>query len=306
MKTVVSLFFLLVFLQAGASEDIYESARKLGHLDTDGLVGWATRHYQDETDIGKFFYYWIALHVEYQNNGFSDRSSHNAQNPGLAGQVMKTRRAVCAGFAGLYCHLLSQSGIACVVVNGMSKTRDNILTDIPYSEDHSWNALKTDGQWHLVDVTWANTTARDGVVDDFYFMTDPEIFILDHFPTDPSWQLLTVPVTEGEFRSFPCYSKKYFQLGFGGYSGGTVSRQRDGRYSVRIGVSEEWLAVPVAVSANDRGEDALDHSVSTGAFGIYQTLTFQTRKKVLRIDAVRQEKNYILTELGIAYFVVDN
>jgi transglutaminase/protease-like cytokinesis protein 3 len=190
----------------------------------------------------------------------------------------------------------------CVIVNGISKTRDNILKGIPYREDHSWNAVKMNGKWHLVDVTWANTTSRDGSIDDFYFKTDPYIFILDHYPMDAVWQLIPEPVSLEEFIAFPCYSKKYFQLGFGGYTGDAVSSHRSGAYSIRIGISREWQPVLVAVNSNDREVEEPDTRLSKGAFDYYQSVSFSTGRKIMRIDAVRRENNYILMEIGIVYF----
>ena len=36
--------------------------------------------------------------------------------------------------------------------------------------------------------------------DEFFFLTDPEMFISSHYPDDPEWQLLRVPLTLEEFQ----------------------------------------------------------------------------------------------------------
>ena len=37
------------------------------------------------------------------------------------------------------------------------------------------------------------------IVDEYYFLTDPEEFIYNHFPDEEHWQLLVRPVTKLEF-----------------------------------------------------------------------------------------------------------
>lgn len=57
--------------------------------------------------------------------------------------------------------------------------------------DHAWNAVKFDGNYYLVDATWGSGSSKDGKyekkLDNFYFFTDPDIFIESHFPKDKKW-----------------------------------------------------------------------------------------------------------------------
>jgi transglutaminase/protease-like cytokinesis protein 3 len=269
------------------------------------LVSVAMEAYDNEQDIAEFFYYWTASHIRYDRARSSGTQFHYQYKTDLIEEVMKSREAVCSGYAELFCEFLSRCNIPCEVINGFSKTRENILQGIPYSEDHSWNAISINEHWHLIDVTWANTTSRDGFIDDYYFMTEPGLFILDHYPTDPSWQLLPDPIPFDKFKQYPCYTKKYFQLGFGGYLGNVSKKTGQGTYQLKIGVSDGWQPVPVLVNKFDRKDHYLRYYIKPGPFSYYQTLEFSTRKSILRIDAVRKEKNYVITEYGIAYFDLD-
>jgi transglutaminase/protease-like cytokinesis protein 3 len=48
--------------------------------------------------------------------------------------------------------------------------------------------------------------------DEFYFITDPEDHIYQHFPDDPKWQLLECPITLTEFINLPIVKSPFFAL----------------------------------------------------------------------------------------------
>jgi hypothetical protein len=90
--------------------------------------------------------------------------------------------------------------------------------DQPYGRPnaHAWNAIKIDGRWRLVDVTWGAGGVKrvasgpghpfgtfERRFDPFYFSTPPERMIYDHWPSDPRWQLLDPPMSEEAQRALP-------------------------------------------------------------------------------------------------------
>ena len=62
--------------------------------------------------------------------------------------------------------------------------------------NHEWNCVNLDGVWSLVDCCWGagyiDETSGDfvQVQRKLYCFTDPNVFIVDHFPVDSKWQLL--------------------------------------------------------------------------------------------------------------------
>jgi transglutaminase/protease-like cytokinesis protein 3 len=303
LRLLIITYIVLHFTICGVGQTgIYGSAKRYGELGMEELVSTALELYDNEQDIAEFFYYWVATHIQYDRAGSSGRQPYVASKEALIEDVMNSRNAVCSGYAQLYCELLSRCNIPCETINGISKTRENLLQGIPYSEDHTWNAVNIFDRWYLLDVTWANTTSRDGFIDDFYFMTEPGIFILDHFPSEIRWQMLSDPVTLSEFKQYPCFTKKYFQLGFGGYIGKITEANRNGTYQLRLGVSERWEPIPVIVNKHDVRDKRINYTITPGSFKYYQTLGFSSKKSIVRIDAVRKEKNYTITEFGVVYF----
>ena len=49
--------------------------------------------------------------------------------------------------------------------------------------------------------------------DEFYFITDPEDHIYQHFPDDPKWQLLECPINLSEFINLPVVKSPFFNYG---------------------------------------------------------------------------------------------
>lgn len=73
----------------------------------------------------------------------------SASNDQSAYGALVDGKAVCAGYAKAYQHLLLQVGIPAWFVRGSS-----INPNTKKSENHSWNLVKLDGQWYYTDVTW--------------------------------------------------------------------------------------------------------------------------------------------------------
>lgn len=168
------------------------------------------------TDFAKVrsIYAWIMSHVKYDDRVFTG-SLYSSESQ-YAGKILQTRRAVCTGFALLFKHMLVEAGVKAVTVKGYSRYLDS-QAGAPTNIDHEWNAVEIDGDWYLFDITWASTTSQNGKPNDFYFLTDPQAFVSQHLPIESRWQLLSRPVSKGDFDRFPKYYDAYFQLGFTPY-----------------------------------------------------------------------------------------
>jgi transglutaminase/protease-like cytokinesis protein 3 len=135
--------------------------------------------------------------------------------PQTAQAVFASKKAVCAGYAKLFAALGKAMGEDVVYVVGQARTQ-GMRND---GESHAWNAVRIDGRYHLVDVTWDSgsvdgTTFKKGFRSD-YFLTPPEAFGVDHFPDDARWQLRDPPMTRGDFMRQPMLSPSFYAQGFG-------------------------------------------------------------------------------------------
>ena len=138
------------------------------------------------------------------------------------------------------------AGLACVVITGVNKNGSYVVGERRLYEKRArhaqWNAVLVDGEWRLLDVLWASCslvrrrvpgwslidvdgeTFKDEQEDDspgerrhqtndFFFLTDPDLFICTHLPDDPDWQLLPRPLLRMQFESFFYVRERFFELG---------------------------------------------------------------------------------------------
>lgn len=114
-----------------------------------------------------------------------------------------------------------EAGIPAVTIAGCSKglrhqpDREFTIAD----RNHSWNAVYINDEWRFMDCTWGSgfvdTSGKfQRQFDEFWFLTDPEIFAYDHFPSHPEWQLLEEPIEIEDFNRKPSLTEKSRELGF--------------------------------------------------------------------------------------------
>ncbi len=115
---------------------------------------------------------------------------------------------MCTGYAYLMKALAYHAGLSAVIVDGYGRTAQSNI-GAPGYINHSWNAMRIDGQWYFCDATWASgaiNTQEGSFVrkfDDVYFMADPSLFVLNHYPSDSTWMLLDEKPTLDQFLNGP-------------------------------------------------------------------------------------------------------
>lgn len=155
-------------------------------------------------------YSWITHKIKFDKPALLD----GVTNDNDAVQVFKSKKAVCHGQAVLFKAFCDELKIKCHVVNGPAKGRFSEKEE--ELEEHAWNAVEIHGNWHLLDCTWGcmvdneknAVNVRTYTKNEFYFLTPPELLILNHFTKDPNWQLLKNPKTYEQFVKEPNYLAK--------------------------------------------------------------------------------------------------
>lgn len=132
--------------------------------------------------------------------------------------VLRTKTAVCEGYANLYKKYCDTLGLQCDKVIGYARGVGISLANepSPTASNHAWNAIKLGGAWYLVDCTW-DSGHMEGRVSKQEYNTDwlflkPEHFIYTHFPTNSRYQLLDNPLTAAAFSAQPDLRPKFFEL----------------------------------------------------------------------------------------------
>lgn len=172
------------------------------------LAAYLVRTAKNDRQKVRAIFRWMADRIAYNAEGFlagKDFGDCSAE------AVLQSRRSVCEGYANLFQKLCQQEGVEAVTLHGYSKGYSYALGEKTIKRNHAWNAVRIEGQWQLIDVTWAAGFV-DGkrfvkLFDEYYFLTPPERSIFSHFPDEPKWQLLKKPVSLDDYQKWPKVDK---------------------------------------------------------------------------------------------------
>ncbi len=133
--------------------------------------------------------------------------------------VLKTKLAVCEGYAVLFKKLCDTAGVPCAVVDGYSRGYGASIfgPEDPTAANHAWNLVQVDHQSYLVDTTWdAGSLDGNRYTKSYgtgYLFADPAAFILSHFPSNPQYQLLSPAVSAADFVKLPSWNSEFYTAG---------------------------------------------------------------------------------------------
>jgi len=166
--------------------------------------------YRLNTDVEKFraIYMWVCKNIKsdynltekvlskgekYRNNPEALLIWNTSIKDKFLKKLLTEKKTICTGYAFLTKELCALANIDCKIINGYAKSPDfNTNKLFP---NHSWNAVKLNNKWYLCDPTYASgyfsVEENKSVFDynDGYFLTDPNLFVINHYPTNKKWLL---------------------------------------------------------------------------------------------------------------------
>lgn len=207
------------------------------------------------------------LRVKALHDYVADRIAYDAPSlyagkypPQDAATVFKTRLGVCAGYANLLAAMGKAASEEIIVVVGDARSPDGKeLT----GGGHAWNAAKIQGQWYLIDVTWdSGTVSREtGFTKRYsaeYLLPPPRAMALDHIPRDAQWQLLSRPLTQGDFLRQPMLRPAFFAEGLELLSPQRGQNEAKGKASIMVkNPHQRWLMASLERAGKVVGESTV-------------------------------------------------
>jgi hypothetical protein len=236
--TGLLMFFLLGVSAQPRTSSFFSIDWRMQNVEAptpDSLARFIAANYTTDLEKVRAVYSWITSHISY-NTGiykpgsaavgytFDPMDTASVWPSGdemTARKVMLRKLAVCDGYSRLFKVVCEYLGIEASIVHGYGRT--NGMGSQKFRTNHTWNAVRIDSAWHLLDVTWAagHLNFRDDFVfqqNDFYFLTPPAQFIHDHYPEELRWTLLEQPPTLAEFRKMPFRSKNFIKYDITSFS----------------------------------------------------------------------------------------
>lgn len=183
------------------------------------LVDYLLKNIED-TELFKVrvIWRWITHNISYDVDSYFDTDRNMSYSENVP-DVLISGKSVCTGYSNLFKGMGQLAGIEVECIPGWSKGYAFVIgkSFSGTQTNHLWNAAKLDGSWWLFDCTWGagyidNNKNFVAEYDEHFFMTNPKQFIYDHFPNDPSWQLLDNPVSMEGYENMALFTKCFFNL----------------------------------------------------------------------------------------------
>ena len=228
LKWLITFFFLFILSVQSFAGDFDRVDKYARSINRSGnykqLARKLTNRFSNEKDKARAIYVWITDNIKYDWTKFQ----YNLKGGGkyyIKGRskaeisqkrrkikekkinnVFRSGKGVCEDYAMLFKAMCDEIGLESIIVNGKIKVNPEKIGIFPNRSSHAWNTVKINNKWYLVDATWGAGYVEAGIFhkkfEDGFFMTDPQIFILNHYPNDPKWQLLDKSVCKKEFADF--------------------------------------------------------------------------------------------------------
>ena len=196
-------------------------------VSIDAAGTYLEAHFPDPRQRVKAIHDYVVLRMTYDEDTFHKlMAGAHDWPPQDAEHVFASRTAVCEGYARLMVALGKASGVSIAYVAGsvrdahyrVAESDDTTMKAALEGYGHAWNAVMLDGKWQLIDATWDDpdgAPASGSTVRSTYLFTPPELFVYDHLPDDPSWQLLPAPLGVGDFVRQPMMDPDIGRFGLG-------------------------------------------------------------------------------------------
>jgi transglutaminase/protease-like cytokinesis protein 3 len=175
------------------------------------LTSELTDNYTSEFDKSRAIFIWITDNIAYDykfiNKGKKIKlpkckPGQNCSAKQLAWEdnylhkIITNKKAICDGYSQLFKRMCGYAGISCSMVDGYTKSEPAQVGTMG-TLNHSWNAIKIDGNYYFIDATWAaggcdkTNNSKLGKFkkhfENYYWLTPTYKLSRDHFPKDSVW-----------------------------------------------------------------------------------------------------------------------
>ncbi|MFN8240410.1 MAG: transglutaminase domain-containing protein [Bacteroidales bacterium] len=260
----MTLFFLLFFVLAthvDGQEDFSKADSFAGGLvymsdDARELSGFLTSGFKSDIQKARVIYTWVCKNISYDINKSLNRtgirytySSEEEKKQILekiisdgVRETLKRRKGICEDYSNLFTALCRYSGLEVKTIRGSARVNPRLTGQTRLPDDHTWNAIKINASWWIVDATWGAGSIDPGrkkFIKSFreeFFMIDPSIAIFSHYPKDREEQLLPGTIGPEELAKMPVTGNGFVRYRVTGFEPSTaiIKSNREGTVVITI------------------------------------------------------------------------
>jgi len=163
---------------------------------------WLTNNIQ--YNLEEYHHPKIVHQIEYSTYQYSSEKERLRKASAMKERIQKrandkivrdaflTRKGVCEEYVQSFKKLADLLGIESEIIRGNVRNSINQIGKVPLGTNHAWNALKINGRWAIIDVTWASGYSLNNKwiqsFNDYYFDMDSRKIGFTHYPSEERWQ----------------------------------------------------------------------------------------------------------------------
>jgi len=215
---------------------------KHAEISIKNLAEYLIKPAKNDREKAKAVYCWITRNIAYDVSAYLAGKVRSLSPD----EVLKTKSAVCQGYAELFAALGTAAGLEVITVEGYAKGLGYLAGDVFRGDcNHAWNAVKLSGKWHLLDATWGAGHVENGKFirhyEEYYFCPPANHLIYTHFPRDPQWQLLCAQISLQEFEKLVYVKPAFFRNSISLRSHTAASVTTGNQIAITLGVPDHIL-----------------------------------------------------------------
>lgn len=224
---------------------------------------------------------WVTENISYDIEGFEKEDPRSS----ILSYVVKNKKAVCGGYAGLLKFFCDALNIESEIVYGIARTgkKDINISRYNLRSNHAWNAVKINNNWRLIDATWAAGTVDDTDEEklkyykdykEIYYFTPPERMIFNHFPDQFKHQYLKKAVSKEMFKKWPLFTT----------------------YFIADSITEIY---PDTCLIRVKVGDTVHFKIKTPIYSSYMCFTSENFKKVGSFGKIKRNGDWLLVDYPV-------
>lgn len=181
------------------------------------LASYLKKHTFTDLEKARSIYVWITDNIRYDDKAFNSKKYPNYTPE----NILKNKKAVCAGFSILYYELGIEMGLQIKKVNGYAKGYGYKVRSQFKQSNHAWNIINIDNQWKVFDATWGQGSASkiNGKLkskkkfSELWFNVDPYQAIFSHLPEKEENSFVKPHLSLKLYEKFPKLDLHFFNMG---------------------------------------------------------------------------------------------
>lgn len=183
------------------------------------IFKWITNNIR--YDINEYYHPKIVHQIEYSTYQYSSEKERLKKAQAAKEEIQKKANnkivteafikkiGVCEEYVQSFKKLADLLGIESEIIRGNVRNSINEIGKVPPGTNHTWNAVKVNDRWIVIDITWASGYGyKDKWIksfNDYFFDINSRKIGYTHYPSNKKWQKKLNSGTITDFYNQPIY-----------------------------------------------------------------------------------------------------